>query len=137
MRTSRIDRAAVEPFLAALRADGMGVDPDDGEWFGASDEETITGVARVQERAGYRLLDDVWVLPARRRGGFGTALVDALRSPGLWLLCDEDMVGFYERRGFEVAEPTAFPAPLAELCAAKGEWPRAHDHVHIAMRAPQ
>ena len=54
----------------------------------------------------------------------------------LWLICDDDNIGFYERRGFALAPKPEFPAPLATLYQAKGEWPSAADHNHNAMRWP-
>lgn len=133
----------VEPFLEALRGDGMGFDPAEGQWFavGGYGLGTLFGVARVRERSGAHLLDDVFVAPEWRRRGYGAALVlgtktwAARRTTDLWLLSDEDLVPYYERLGFTAMPPASFPAPLAALCEAQGEWPAAGDHLHVAMRA--
>lgn len=141
-----IPRERVEPFIAALQAEEMGVDPDDGQWFGVGGYglQPLFGVARIHERDGFFIVDDVFVMPEQRGNGFSRDLIRIAKhwvahrraAQELWLLCDEDMVAFYEGHDFLAVEPSEFPAPLAELSTQKGEWPRARDHVHIAMRAP-
>ncbi|MCA1830279.1 MAG: GNAT family N-acetyltransferase [Actinobacteria bacterium] len=140
---SALSRDGVDPFVGLLRAEGMGSALEDGWWFGVRDDGSVVGVARVQERAGFFILDDVYVLPEHRKRGGATSLVTAARAfagtraaSEIWLLSDEDMIGFYRERGFVAVEPATFPPPLAELSASKGEWPAAGDHVHTAMRSP-
>jgi GNAT superfamily N-acetyltransferase len=134
-----IAREQVEEFLPALRAEGMGVDPDDGTWLGLDDCDPV-GIVHIQRRGEHYLIDDVYVMPSVRRGGVATDLLLGAKAwlrdaAEVWLLCDEDMVDFYRRRGFSVRAPQEFPEPLAELCANKGEWPRARDHIHVCMSA--
>jgi GNAT superfamily N-acetyltransferase len=82
------------------------------------------------------MLEDVYVLPEHRERGIATALIgEAGRGRALlWLICDDEMVAFYERLGFAVAAKEDFPEPLATLYAAKKEWPTGSDHNHNALR---
>jgi GNAT superfamily N-acetyltransferase len=133
MRITDVPRSEVEPLLPLVQADLMGIDPDVGTWLAAYDDRgEMLGVARVTEPGGARTIDDIWVLPHHRRRGVATALIDHAGRP-LWLICDEDMIAFYERRGFRLADAGGFPAALANLYAQRGEWPRASDHAHFAM----
>jgi len=132
-----VAQAEVAPLLEAMRADGLDVIPGEGTWIGARDAGgSLAGVARIFDRDGIAALDDVWVAPAHRRAGVGSALVAharTMRRP-LWLIADEIDVGFYAARGFATEADTALPAGLAAHYASKDEWP-APDHRHVAMRA--
>lgn len=130
-----IPASLVRPLLAALRDEGLLPDLEDGTWLGVFEGAALLGVARVFEREGHAVLEDVYVRPEARRRGVASALVAAAttRYPSLWLICDEDMVDYYARRGFSGVRSEEFPPPLAALYAAKGEWP-GRDHVHVAMR---
>lgn len=111
----------------------MGIEPDVGTWLAAFDDAgEVVGVARITETGGVRTIDDVWVDPAARRAGIGSALL-AYAGPPLWLICDDDMISFYEQRGFALVDADQFPKPLATFYGARGEWPQASDHVHHAM----
>lgn len=125
--------SVVDPVIDAIRAEGMYPDADDGVWFAAMDGETVAGVVRVFERAGQRMLEDMWVAPQRRGSGIGGALVEAARERfgALWLICDEDMIAWYERHGFTVQ--AMLPQSLIEVCEPKGYW-QPPDHLHVAMR---
>jgi len=110
----------------------MGIDPEVGSWLAAFDDDgEIAGVARITEAEGARTIDDVWVRPDARKRGIASALLDQAETP-VWLICDEDMIGFYERRRFTLVEPADFPPSLATLYGARNEWP-ATDHMHYAM----
>jgi GNAT superfamily N-acetyltransferase len=127
------DVDGITSVLDALKADGLAAEPLDGTWIAARDGDDVVGVARVFERDGEWMLDDVWVQPALRGRGTGAALVReavAMRT-SLWLICDEDMVDYYARLGFAVRPD--LPAGLAKTNKAKGYWQPA-DHVHVAMR---
>jgi len=106
----------------------------DGEWLAASESGAIVGVARTFERDGDWMLEDVWVEPSSRNRGIGRALVTEAKKhrAALWLICDEEMVSYYERLGF-IAEPD-LPKGLSALNSAKGYW-QPPDHIHIAMRS--
>jgi len=133
MQVKPLDADDFDAVLPRVRADDMGIDPEVGEWVGAYDDDgELLGVARITEAGDGRTIDDVWVFPEQRRRGVAGALI-AHAGPPLWLICDDDMIGFYQRRGFALAEPADFPAALAALYGARGEWPRASDHVHHAM----
>jgi GNAT superfamily N-acetyltransferase len=128
-----VARAEIDAFLPRLQADEMGIDPDVGTWLAARDEQAgVVGVARLSEIEGARTIDDVWVVPEFRRQGIAAGLI-GYAGPPLWLICDEDMIAFYERQGFRLAAAEEFPEPLVALYAARGEWPRASDHAHFAM----
>ncbi len=130
VRIVPVDRSEIAELLPALEAGQMGIAPDVGVWFAAFDDGRIAGVARVTEVGKTRTVDDVYVVPAFRRRGVARALLEQAASP-VWLICDEDMVAFYEHLGFERAD--ALPTELAELYGSRGEWPRASDHAHHAM----
>lgn len=131
---SEVDASRVVPLLDDLRSDGLTPDPDDGVWLAAERDGVIAGVARILDREGLHMLEDVWVRPELRRRGIASELVAAAatRHDALWLICDEGDMTFYRRRGFRAAEPDRLPRPFATLCAAKGEWP-GRTHVHVAM----
>lgn len=138
MKIRRIARSRVTPLLEALRAEGLTPEINDGIWLGAVDGEQILGVMRATQRDGVHIIDDLWVDPAKRTHGVASALLAAgkARYRPLWLICDEDAVDFYARRGFARVAQEEFPVPLAALYEAKGEWPRSRtpDHLHVAMR---
>lgn len=134
-RVRSLTSAEVRTVVGALRAEGLPAISADGSWLGVVEAGRVVGTGRILERQGIRLLEDVWVEPAHRGRGVAAAVVAAAVAAHrpLWLICDEDMVGFYARRGFEARPPDEFPEPLAALYAALGEWP-GRDHLHVAMR---
>jgi len=128
----------VQPLLPAMREDGLAIEPIEGRWLAAYGlEDELAGVARLSARDGVAFLDDVWVRPELRGRGAGSALVRFAvgQATPLWLICDEDAVGYYAALGFTRMALEDFPAPLGEYFGSKGEWPEASDHVHIAMVA--
>lgn len=133
MNISEVERADIDALLPLVQADEMGIDPDAGTWIAArNDQGTMIGVARVTEIAGVRTIDDIWVVPEHRRKGVASGLIGHCQIP-LWLICDRDMIDFYERKGFRVVEPAEFPPPLAAFYESRGEWPAASNHAHFAM----
>lgn len=138
LRVGEVPSGRVEPLLGGLREEGLLTvgDHTDGVWLAALDGDAIAGVARVIARGDLHLLDDLWVPPDGRGRGVASALLASARGRHrpLWLVCDEDAVGFYARRGFTRVAPESFPPRLAALYAALGEWPGS-DHVHVAMVA--
>ena len=138
MRIQRVDVSALDAVMPSLREDGMGIEPEVGSWLAAFDEgDEVAGVARITETGGARTIDDVWVRPDARSPGIANTLLDHAETP-VWLICDEDMIDYYERRGFALVDAGEFPAPLADLYRARNEWP-ATDHMHYAMlrRSPR
>ena len=132
MKIERVDVSALDSVIPLLREDQMGIEPETGSWMAAiGDNGEIVGVARITETAGGRTVDDVWVHPDARNQGIASALLDEAETP-VWLLCDKDMIGFYEKRGFSLVQPDDFPAELAAFYRARNEWPAA-DHVHHPM----
>ena len=132
MRIEHIDVSALHDIMPILRDDQMGIEPDVGSWIAAFDDGgEIVGVARITETAGGRTIDDVWVRPDVRKRGIASALLDHAETP-VWLICDEDMIGYYERRRFTLVRPEDFPPELVTLYGARNEWP-ATDHMHYAM----
>jgi GNAT superfamily N-acetyltransferase len=128
-----VSSAEIEPLLPLLEEDQMGIEPGVGQWLAAVDDQgVVIGVARVTTVGGHRTIDDVLVRPEHQGRGIATALLEYASSP-IWLICDDDMIAFYEARGFAQAKPEEFPEPLATLYAARGEWPFPTDHVHYAM----
>jgi GNAT superfamily N-acetyltransferase len=132
VRIEPIELSALNAVLPALLEDQMGIQPEVGSWLAAfDDDDEILGVARLTEAGGARTIDDVWVRPDARRRGIASSLLDQADTP-VWLICDEDMIGYYERRGFALVDAGDFPAPLVDLYGARNEWP-ATDHMHYAM----
>lgn len=134
MEIRRLRTSEVAPLIDTLKAEGLPSDLDDGIWIGAVDLGVVVGLGRVLEREGIHMLEDVWVVPGHREHGVASGVVAAAKARyrPLWLICDEDMTGYYTRRGFVARPPEDFPSPLASLYAAKGEWPGG-EHVHVAM----
>jgi GNAT superfamily N-acetyltransferase len=132
MKIEPVDVSALDAVMPSLRDDQMGIEPDVGSWFAALDDDGgILGVARITETPGARTIDDGWVRPDARNRGIASALLDQAETP-VWLLCDKDMIGYYERRGFTLVQPDDFPPELAAFYGARNEWP-ATDHKHYAM----
>lgn len=134
MEIRRLSTPELDQVIDALRAEGLPADVDDGIWFGAVEGDKVLGTGRILERDGTQMLEDVWVDAGHRERGLAGSIVAAAkaRHRPLWLICDEDMAGYYERRGFVAQPPESFPSPLAKLYEEKGEWP-GRDHVHVAM----
>ena len=132
MRIQHVDVAALDALMPFLREDGMGIEPEVGAWLAAFDEDgEVAGVARITEIGGARTIDDVWVRPDARKRGIASALLDHAETP-VWLICDEDMIDYYERRGFALVDAGELPVALADMYRARNEWP-ATDHMHHAM----
>ena len=132
MKIEHVDVSALDTIMPMLRDDQMGIEPDVGSWIAAFDDRgEIVGVARITETGGARTIDDVWVRPDARKRGIASALLDHAETP-VWLICDEDMIGYYERRRFTLVQPEDFPSELVTLYRARNEWP-ATDHMHHAM----
>lgn len=132
MKIQPIDVSALDAVMPSLREEQMGIEPQVGSWLAAFDDNgEIVGVSRITEVGGARTIDDVWVRPDARGRGIATALLDHARTP-VWLICDDDMIPYYEQRGFALVAAEDFPASLADLYGARNEWP-ATDHVHYAM----
>jgi GNAT superfamily N-acetyltransferase len=79
--------------------------------FGAYDGDVLVGYARVvTDRATFAWLCDVYVDPAHRGEGVGTALLEAVTAElsawqvGRAVLCTTDAHGLYERFGFKPPE---------------------------------
>ena len=132
MNVEPVARADIDPVLPFVQADEMGIDPNVGQWLAARDGGDIVGVARITEVDGARTIDDIWVAPDARRNGVATLLIEHAGRP-IWLICDEDMISFYERRGFSLMPADRFPVGLAAMYGARGEWPAAGDHAHFGM----
>ena len=133
-----LSRAEIEPHIPTLLADGFTPEIDQGVWYGAFVDGELGGFVRVFDEGGFWMLEDVFVFEPHRERGLATALIDhARREIGhLWLICDDETIGFYSRRGFALAGKKDFPLPLAALYQEKQEWPTAADHNHNAMRWP-
>ena len=128
-------RAEIEPYIPLLEADGFTPEIDQGTWIGAFDGHALAGWVRVFDAGGSWMLEDVYVLEDARRRGIARALIEQARSEldHLWLICDDEMTGYYEGLGFTVSAKDDFPEPLATLYRAKREWPTGSDHNHNAL----
>jgi GNAT superfamily N-acetyltransferase len=131
-----LHRSEIEPHIPLLLSEGFTPEIDQGTWLGWFSSGALAGWVRVFREGDEWMLEDVYVLPEHREQGIAAALIDAARRgrDPLWLICDDEMLPFYERLGFAVAAKEDFPEPLATLYAAKREWPAASDHNHNALR---
>jgi GNAT superfamily N-acetyltransferase len=129
-------RDEIEPHIPLLLGEGFTPEIDQGTWLGWFASGELAGWIRVFPEGNAWMLEDVYVLPDHRKRGIAAALIDEARRgrEPLWLICDDEMIPFYERLGFAVAPKEAFPEPLATLYVAKKEWPAASDHNHNALR---
>jgi len=131
-----LTRDEIEPHIPTLLADGFTPEIEQGVWYGAFVGGELGGFVRLFDEGGNSMLEDVFVFEPYRRHGLATALIEHARTAldRLWLICDDDNIGFYERRGFVLTAKEEFPSPLAAFYQAKREWPTARDHNHNAMR---
>lgn len=132
----RLQRHEIEPHIALLESEGFTPEIDQGTWIGAIVGGALAGWVRIFELEGSWMLEDVYVLPEHRSRGLASDLLEHSRAglPDLWLICDDEMIGFYEERGYELMPKQLFPEALATLYQAKKEWPTGIDHNHNAMR---
>ncbi|MGH2793722.1 MAG: GNAT family N-acetyltransferase [Actinomycetota bacterium] len=129
-------REEIEPYIALLESEGFTPEIDQGTWIGAFVGDRLAGWVRIFHERGDWMLEDVYVLPEQRRSGLASDLLERARTElsELWLICDDDMIGFYETRGYQLMPKEAFPEALAALYRAKSEWPTGGDHNHNALR---
>jgi GNAT superfamily N-acetyltransferase len=129
-------RAEIEPYIPMLEAEGFTPEIDQGTWIGGFVGGRLAGWVRIFQEGRVWMLEDVFVLPEHRRGGLASALLARAQAdlPALWLICDDDMIGFYQARGYELMPKDAFPEALASLYRSKAEWPTGTDHNHNALR---
>lgn len=107
-----LQRPLVDKFYRAHRSSMRGK----GEailWVAKDDG--IVGALNLTPMAGGHWLTGVFVAPARRREGVAGRLIDAalgeVEGP-VWLFCDPELTGFYQRLGFVEAEH--LPAELSD-----------------------
>lgn len=131
-----LERHEIEPHIPLLESEGFTPEIDQGTWIGALMDGELAGWVRIFDLDGSWMLEDVYVLPPYRRQGIASALLEHARKglSELWLICDDDMIGFYRRRGYALMPKEAFPEALATLYRAKEEWPAGTDHNHNALR---
>ena len=136
-RTSirELERTEIEPHIALLESEGFTPDIDQGIWLGRFVDGRLAGWLRLFLEVAW-MIEDVYVLPDHRRAGLATELLTAAQEgrEELWLICDDEMVGFYEVRGYRLMPKEDFPEPLATLYRTKKEWPDGGDHNHNALR---
>ena len=80
----------------------------------AEESGAIVGVGQVKAHGdGSRELASIAVIPARQKQGIGRAIIEALlaREPGviLYLTCRRELKAYYERFGFRLLVPSAYP----------------------------
>lgn len=132
----KLQREEIEPQIELLESEGFTPEIDQGIWIGAFVHDELAGWLRLFGEGGAWMLEDVYVLPAHRSGGLASELLNEAQKDRdeLWLICDDEMIGFYEARGYKLVPKDAFPEPLATLYRAKSEWPTGADHNHNALR---
>jgi GNAT superfamily N-acetyltransferase len=131
-----LNRHEIEPHIRMLESEGFTPDIDLGTWIGAFAAGCLAGWLRYFAEGGAWMIEDVYVLPEHRSGGLATALLSAAQDgrDELWLICDDEMIPFYEVRGYDLMPKDAFPESLATLYRSKAEWPAGPDHNHNALR---
>jgi GNAT superfamily N-acetyltransferase len=131
-----LERDEIRPHIELLESEGFTPDIERGIWMGAFVDGDLAGWLRVFGEEGAWMIEDVYVLPPYRRSGLASALLAQAQNgrEELWLICDDEMVPFYEDRGYTLMPKEAFPEPLATLYRAKSEWPAGTDHNHNALR---
>lgn len=129
-------REEIEPHIELLESEGFTPELDRGTWIGGFVDDRLAGWIRLFLEGGGWMVEDVYVLPEHRSSGLATDLLVEARNGRreLWLICDDEMVAFYEARGFRLMPKEAFPEPLATLYRGKSEWPAGSDHNHNALR---
>ncbi len=134
-RIRPLERHEIEPHIALLESEGFTPEIDQGMWLGGFLDDRLAGWIRIFHEGAW-MVEDVYVLPEHRRGGLATTLLAEARNgrDELWLICDDEMVGFYEARGFRLMPKDTFPETLTTLYRAKAEWPTGTDHNHNALR---
>lgn len=135
MTFRQLAREEIAPYIPLLESEGFTPEIDQGIWIGGFVAGSLAGWLRVFLDGAW-MIEDVYVLPECRRRGLASALLTEARSgrDELWLICDDEMIGFYEERGYRLMPKDAFPEPLAAFYRAKDEWPTGTDHNHNALR---
>lgn len=131
-----LERAEIEPHIKLLESEGFTPELDQGIWVGGFVADRLAGWIRLFLEGGAWMVEDVYVLPEQRSAGLATELLVEAQNgrEELWLICDDEMIAFYEARGYRLMPKEAFPEPLAMLYRAKSEWPEGSDHNHNALR---
>jgi len=86
-----------------------------------ADGRHIASIGMVQPEGSILEIDSVTTRPEYRGRGYAAALVRALmaRAPRpLYLLAETELIGFYERLGFQVMTPDDAPREMRE----QAEW---------------
>jgi len=114
-----LQRPLVDKFYRAHRSSMRGK----GEatlWVAKDDE--IVGALKLTPMAGGHWLTGVFVAPSRRKEGVARCLINAalgeVEGP-VWLFCDPELTGFYQRLGFVAAEH--LPAELTSRLTRYGQ----------------
>lgn len=130
-----LERHEIEPHIALLESEGFTPEIDQGIWLGGFVDDELAGWLRLFLEGAW-MIEDVFVFPRNRSGGLASKLLDAAQDgrQELWLICDDEMIEFYQSRGYRLMPKDAFPESLATLYRAKAEWPTGTDHNHNALR---
>ncbi len=111
-------RAATEADQEAIKAivHAAHINPMDLNWsrfLVAEEDDQIVGVGQVKPHGdGSREVASIATIPERQGQGIATAIIRALlerESGALYLMCQQQMAGFYERFGFRRAEQSELP----------------------------
>src|SRR5262249_34655451 len=101
-----------------------GINPRNLDWpnFLIAEDTTsrqVVGIGQVKPHGdGTRELASIAVIPDRQRQGIARMLIDALlarESGTLYLICEHDNQGLYERFGFVALQPADMPRDLRKL----------------------
>jgi N-acetylglutamate synthase-like GNAT family acetyltransferase len=139
-RASRRDLAAVEEFYAETGFFDGYEKPDFTQgWVFIARQGPVVGAVRLLEVAPQTLVvEDAVVAEARRGEGVGARLLGAAmnnRGGRLFVACEEDVTGFYERLGFSDASFDDLPAEVQAHFRTEGCHPQPGGRVLRYMSA--
>ena len=99
----------------------------------------IAGCVRLVEVEPRRVVLDDFVVREDERGrGLGRRLMEAAmnnRGGTLYICCHDDVVGFYEKLGFDRTDYDGLPQPVKDYYERVGDYPTEQGHEHIFLTA--
>ena len=95
----------------------------------AGDRAVGTGLLRWRGRVGYPQLEDLWVQPARRNDGIGSAILEAVEHAAA--------DGGEDGRAYPLVPPRRPDPEVLELGVADAAAPAQHSRAHRALAVPR
>jgi N-acetylglutamate synthase-like GNAT family acetyltransferase len=121
-RAAKADQPAITAIVRAA-----GINPFSLHWVRflvAEEGGQIVGVAQIKPHGdGSRELASLAVIPGRRGQGIGGALIEAFLAGErgtLYLMCRDQLEGYYERFGFRRLTPVEMPPYFRRVARVAG-----------------